>query len=269
MSASGITIMWFLAPPKHCTRLPCAAAGRIDVLRDVGRADEADRLDAVVGQQRVDRFLVAVDDVEDAFRQAGLEEQFGDPHRHRRIALRRLEDEGVAAGDRRRAFPQRDHGREVERRDAGDDAERLAHRIKIDAGAGALGVFALQQMRDAAGEFDHFEAALDVAFGVGNGLAVFGRQQLGEAVIFLLATSSRNLNITRARRCGLVAAQAGWAASALAMACSTSACWPARPWPAPRRYWGRRRRPARPEVPLTVLPPMKWPISRMGRLLRF
>ena len=21
---AGITIMWFLAPPKHCTRLPCA-----------------------------------------------------------------------------------------------------------------------------------------------------------------------------------------------------------------------------------------------------
>ena len=32
-------------------------------------------------------------------------------------------------------------------------------------------------------------------------------------------TSSRNLNITRARRCGLVAAQAGCAAAALAMAC--------------------------------------------------
>ena len=35
--------------------------------------------------------------------------------------------------------------------------------------------------------------------------------------------SSRNLNITRARRCGLVAAHAGCAAAALAMICSTSA----------------------------------------------
>jgi hypothetical protein len=25
-SASGITTMWFLAPPKHCDRLPVAAA---------------------------------------------------------------------------------------------------------------------------------------------------------------------------------------------------------------------------------------------------
>ncbi len=44
------------------------SAGRIDVLGDGGRADEADRLDARVLQERVDGFLVAVDDVEDAFR---------------------------------------------------------------------------------------------------------------------------------------------------------------------------------------------------------
>ena len=41
-------------------------------------------------------------------------------------------------------------------------------------------------MRDAAGEFHHLEAALDVALGVGEGLAVLGRQQLGEVVVFLL-----------------------------------------------------------------------------------
>ena len=83
-------------------------------------------------------------------------------------------------------FPQRDHGREIERRDAGDHAERLPHGIKIDAGAGALGVFALQEMRNAAGEFHHLETALDVAARVGQGLAVFGGEQLGEAVVFLL-----------------------------------------------------------------------------------
>ena len=70
----------------------------------------------------------------------------------------------------------------VERRDAGDDAQRLAHRIDVDAGPGALGVFALEQMRDAAGEFDDFEAALDVALGIGDDLAVLGRQQLRQLV---------------------------------------------------------------------------------------
>ena len=41
-------------------------------------------------------------------------------------------------------------------------------------------------MRNAAGEFDHLEPALDVAARVGQGFAVLRGQQLGEAVVFLL-----------------------------------------------------------------------------------
>ncbi len=36
----------------------------------------------------------------------------------------------------------------------------------VDAGRPCLGEFALQQMRDAAGELHHLEPALDLAFGV-------------------------------------------------------------------------------------------------------
>ena len=166
--------------------LAVGGAGCVDVFRDRRGADEADRLDAAIVEQRVDRFLVAIDDVEDAGRQARLQEQLGDAHRHRGIALRWLEDEGVAAGDRRGAFPQRDHGREVERRDPGDHAERLAHGIEVDAGAGALAVFALEQMRDAAGKFHHLDTALHVAARIAEDLAVFGGQQLGEVLEILL-----------------------------------------------------------------------------------
>ena len=49
-------------------------------------------------------------------------------------------------------------------------------------GPGALGIFALQRVRDAAGELDHLEAALDVALGVGDDLAVLGGEQEGEIV---------------------------------------------------------------------------------------
>src|SRR3546814_19189679 len=62
---------------------------------------------------------------------------------------------------------------------ARSDAQRLAHRIDVDAGACALGIFALQQMGDAAGEFDDFQAALDVALRVGQHLAMFGGEQQG------------------------------------------------------------------------------------------
>ena len=72
MSASGSTTMWFFAPPSACTRLPCARAGLVDVPGDRGRADEADRGDVRVGQERVDRLLVAVHDGEHAVGQAGL-----------------------------------------------------------------------------------------------------------------------------------------------------------------------------------------------------
>ena len=41
-------------------------------------------------------------------------------------------------------------------------------------------------MWDAAGEFHHLEATLDVAFGVRKGFAVLGGEQLGEIVVFLL-----------------------------------------------------------------------------------
>ena len=149
---------------------------------------------------------------------SGLDHQFREPHRHAGIALGRLQDESVAAGDGRAELPHRDHRREIERRDAGDDAERLAHRIEIDVGSGAVGELALHQMRNAAGEFDHLDAALDVALSVGDGLAVLARKHFGEADRFPCAISSRNLNMTRARRCGLVLAQAGCAALAFSTA---------------------------------------------------
>src|SRR5215467_702933 len=78
--------------------------------------------------------------------------------------------------------------------------------------------------------------------------------------------SSRNLNITRARRCGLVVAQPGCAAAALAIACSTSArlANATLAWISP--VLGLNTSPKRPDAPAICLPPMKWPISRMRRL---
>src|SRR3546814_5262825 len=65
--------------------------------------------------------------------------------------------------------------------DLGDHADRLAHRIDVDPRPGALGIFALQGVRDAAREFDHVEPALHVAARIGHHLAVFGRQQMRAA----------------------------------------------------------------------------------------
>src|SRR5271163_4008857 len=78
--------------------------------------------------------------------------------------------------------------------------------------------------------------------------------------------SSRNLNMTRARRCGLVAAQPGQAASALAIACSTSDFAASATLACTSPVLGLNTSPKRPDVPCTALPPMKWPISRIDFL---
>ena len=148
------------------------------------RADKADGLDIRIIKDRINRFLVAVDDVQNACRKAGLNEQFGNAHRHARITLGRLQHIGVAASQRRADFPQGDHGREVERGDARDNAERLAQRIDVDVRTCAISEFALEQVRRADAEFDHFKAALNVALGVGNGLAMLAGQKLSQRVIF-------------------------------------------------------------------------------------
>ena len=71
MSASGSTTMWFLAPPSACTRLPWRVPGLVHVARHRGAPDERHRVDVGVGQQRVDRFGVALHDVDDAVGEAG------------------------------------------------------------------------------------------------------------------------------------------------------------------------------------------------------
>ena len=78
-------------------------------------------------------------------------------------------------------------------------------------------------MRNAAGEFDYLDPALNVAPRSGMVFPCSDERSLARGSNSFW-TSSRNLNITRARRCGFVDAQAGWAACALAIACSTSEC---------------------------------------------
>ena len=171
-SASGSTSMWFLAPPSACTRLPLLGAGLVDVLGDRGGADEADRGDVGMLEDAVDGDLVAVDDVEAAVGQTGLLQQLADEHARRRILLARLEDERVAARERVGEHPHRHHAGEVERGDAGDDAERLLDAVHVDPGAGLLAVPALQEVGDPAGELDVLQAPRHLAQRVPEHLAV-------------------------------------------------------------------------------------------------
>ena len=133
-------------------------------------------------EDRIDGLLVAVDDLQHARGRARFVQQFGEALRHARRLFARLQDEAIAAGDRDAEHPHRDHRGKIERRDAGDHAQRLAQRIDVDARPRTVRVLALHQMRDAAGELDHFQSALEVAFGIGKDLAVLARQFLRDLV---------------------------------------------------------------------------------------
>ena len=173
-SASGITTAWFFAPPSACTRLPFAVPRLVDVPGDRRRADERHGRDVRMLEQRVDRDLVAVHDVEHSVGKPRLGVQLGDEVRGRGVALGRLEHERVAARDRHRVHPHRDHGREVERGDARAHAERLAERVGVDVGRHLVGVLALEQLRQAARVLDDLEPADHLALGVLDHLAVLG-----------------------------------------------------------------------------------------------
>ena len=188
-------------------------------------------------QDRVDRDLVALHDVEDAVRKPGFLEQLGGEDRRGRVLLRRLEDERVPAGDRRRPHPHGHHRGEVERSDARHDAERLADRVDVDAGRGLLRVVALQELRDPADVLDDLDAALHLAERVGQDLPVLRREAD--------ARGPRDAR-RRAGRCGRRARRASRATSG-----ATSS---GRPWQ--RRPRGRCRRSTRSRPHRTARP---WP----------
>src|SRR5436190_23339476 len=71
---------------------------------------------------------------------------------------------------------------------------------------------------------------------------------------------------TRARRCGLVVAQAGCAALAFSTAAATSALEANATLARTSPVIGWKTSPSRPLPPLTRLPPMKWPYSIMALL---
>ena len=162
--------------------LAVGGGARVDVLRDRSRADEADGADFGMIEQRVDGGFAAIHEIDDAFGQSGLFEEFVDVAHGERNALAGLEDESVAGGDGVGQIPERNHAGKVEGHDGGDDADRLADHHLVDAAGDVFEVVALHHHRDAAGDFDVFDGAAHLGFGFGEGLAVFHGDDAGDVV---------------------------------------------------------------------------------------
>src|SRR3546814_3829310 len=67
-------------------------AAPVDIMRDVGRTDEADALDIGVVENGVDHFLVAMNDLKNAIGTARFLEQFGEAHGNGGVTLGRSEE---------------------------------------------------------------------------------------------------------------------------------------------------------------------------------
>ena len=78
--------------------------------------------------------------------------------------------------------PERDHRREVEGRDRGDDPDRLAHQLDVDPAGGALEVLALHQVGHRGRRLHRLDPAADLAAGVVERLAHVLGDQPGELV---------------------------------------------------------------------------------------
>ena len=133
-------------------------------------------------EERIDRPAIAVHDVQEPLRHAGLGAELVDEIGARGITLGGLEDEPVAAGERHRDHPQGNHEGKVEGRDAGDDAERLPLRAGVESARHIAAEIALEELGNAAGVLDHLERARHLAQRVLVGLAVLGRDRARDMV---------------------------------------------------------------------------------------
>src|SRR6201984_3466963 len=166
MSASGITIMWFLAPPKHWTRLPCAVP--VEKMYSA-IADEPTKPIALT------RGSVSSVSTASLSPLTTLSTPSGSPAWRKSSAIRSGTEGSRSDGLRMKVLPQAIAGAHLH-----NDAERVAHGEKVNARSGGLGEFTLHQVWNPAGELHDFEAALDVAFGIREGLAVLGGEQAGQ-----------------------------------------------------------------------------------------
>jgi hypothetical protein len=125
--ASSSTIMGFLPPSssEQCLKLLAAVAPTILPTAEEPVSEMA-RTDRMLGERRADFGAEAGDDVDDAFRDAGVGQRLHQVEGGERSVLRGLDHAGVAADDGGQQLPRRDGHGEVPGRDHAADADGLA-----------------------------------------------------------------------------------------------------------------------------------------------
>ena len=164
-----------------------AAARWADVRADFAGAGEADGADVGVLDERVaGGAAAAADDVDDARRQAGVDQRLHEVVDGERRVGGGLDDAGVAGDERGKELPAGDGHGEVPRRDEADDADGHADahgELVLQLGGRGLAEEAAAFAGDVKGFVDGF---LHVAAGFGEDLAHFAGHVAGVLLLALL-----------------------------------------------------------------------------------
>ena len=176
--------MWFLAPPRAWTRLPCRLARLVDVLRDRGGADEADRLRRRGWSSSASTAILSPCRT--------LKTPSGRPASCQSAAIQMAAHGSFSLGLRTTALPA---AIAIGKNHIGTIAGKLNGLMMPTTPSGtrlewtstpveaSSRVAALEQVGDAARELDDLEAAGDLAQRVGVHLAVLGGDDRGELVL--------------------------------------------------------------------------------------
>ena len=178
-----------LGPAERLDSLARSCRALVDQPRHRRGADERDGVDARVVEDALNDLASTVHQIDHPGRKAQRVEHLERDLLSQRHLLRRLEDERVAAGDRERQEPERDHRREVEGHDGGAHAHRLADRLAVHAARHVLEHPPLHRGRHGAGALDHLDHPRHLRAGVVDRLAHLGRDRARQ----LLAASVESL----------------------------------------------------------------------------
>ncbi|MNK46889.1 hypothetical protein D3C87_656840 [compost metagenome] len=153
---------------------------------DFGRPREAQLAhDIAFAQRGADIARAAGDDVEHARGHAGFFSQHGQRQRGQRRLLGRLDHHGAAGGQRRTDLAGDHGGGEVPGRDRGGDADGLLERQQALPGLGALQNVAVDALGLFGEPFQERRGVGDLARGLGDRLALFGRHDGGQVLLVL------------------------------------------------------------------------------------
>ena len=150
-----------------------------------------------------------------------LRDELEDQLARQRVALGGLEDERVAGRNRKRQEPERDHRREVEGGDRGDDADGLAHHLDVHAAGDAFERLPLEEVGDAAAASTDSIPRMTSPRASSIVLPMSAVTRAASSS-WCSTRRSRSARTARARFCGGTARHAGCARRAAATAAATS-----------------------------------------------